>query len=70
MRFANSEWLWGAISALLVAALLIYGGIRSTKALARFGDEEQVLGLVTSRASARRASGGSSIATNMADGYK
>ncbi len=55
MKFANSEWLWGAVSALLVAGLLIYGGIRSTKALARFGDEEQVLGLVTSRASARRA---------------
>ncbi|MCB9589481.1 MAG: VWA domain-containing protein [Polyangiaceae bacterium] len=69
MKFANSEWLWGAASALLVAALLIYGGIRSTKALARFGDEEQVLGLVTSRASARRAFKGVLLVLAVALGF-
>lgn len=69
MRFANSEWLWGAASALLVAALLIYGGLRATKALARFGDEEQVMGLVTSRASARRAFKGVLLVLAVALGF-
>ncbi|MGE0324114.1 MAG: VWA domain-containing protein [Polyangiaceae bacterium] len=69
MRFANSEWLWGAVTALVVAGLLIYGGIRSTKALMRFGDEEQVLGLVTSKASARRAFKGVLLVLAVALGF-
>lgn len=69
MRFAHGEWLWGAASALLLAALLIYGGYKATRSLSRFGDEAQVTGLLTSRASSRRAFKGVLLVLAVAFGF-
>ncbi|MFZ5892239.1 MAG: VWA domain-containing protein [Myxococcota bacterium] len=55
MRFAASHWLWGAGLALLVAAILAWGGFLLLRATRRFGDEKLVLGLVTGRPGGRRA---------------
>ena len=55
MRFAESIWLVGALSALLVAALLVVGGFRHLRSIRRFGDEKEVLTLITRPAGARRA---------------
>ena len=55
MKFAAPLWLFGTASALVVAALLIAGGVLLSRSVRRFGDEALVLGLVTARAGHRRA---------------
>ncbi len=55
MRFAEPWWLFGSGLALLVAALLVAGGILLLRSVRRFGDEALVLGLVTGRPGGRRA---------------
>jgi len=69
VRFAHGEWLWGAAAALLLAALLIYGGVRAVRSLARFGNQAQVTGLLTSRASSRRAFKGVLLVLAVAFGF-
>src|SRR5690606_34561954 len=55
VRFAESIWLFGALTGLVVAAFLILGGFKHLRALRRFGDEQLVTGLVTHPAGTRRA---------------
>ena len=55
MRFAAAHWLVGAAFALVVAAILVWGGFLLVRATRRFGDEKLVLGLVTGRPGGRRA---------------
>jgi Ca-activated chloride channel homolog len=55
VKFAQPMWLFGAAFALVVAALLIAGGLLLLRSVRRFGDEREVNQLVTGRASARRA---------------
>ncbi len=55
MRFAESMWLFGALFALALGALLAVGGVLGRRALKRFGDEPVVLELATARAGGRRA---------------
>lgn len=69
MRFAHSEWLLGAGLAVLVAALLIWGGVRAARAVSRFGHEAQVLGLITSQARGRRALKGVLLVLAVAAGF-
>ncbi|HEY6722763.1 MAG TPA: VWA domain-containing protein, partial [Polyangiaceae bacterium] len=61
MRFAEGIWLFGALSGVVVAALLIIGGFKHLRAMRRFGDEKLVSGLVTHPAGARRAFEGVSL---------
>jgi Ca-activated chloride channel family protein len=55
MRFAQSIWLIGTVSAAIVAVLLILGGVFLLRAARRFGDDDRVAALVTGRAGPRRA---------------
>jgi Ca-activated chloride channel family protein len=55
VRFAAAHWLVGAGFALVVAAILAWGGFLLLRATRRFGDEKLVLGLVTGRPGGRRA---------------
>jgi Ca-activated chloride channel family protein len=55
VKFAEPLWLFGAAGALLVAALLVAGGVLLGRSIRRFGDEALVLGLLTARAGYRRA---------------
>jgi len=57
MRFAATSpwWIYGGLLALLVAALLVTGGVLLLRAIRNFGDEPLVLGLVTGRPGGRRA---------------
>ena len=55
MKFAHPWWLFGSTVALVVAALLIVGGIFLLRAVRRFGEEERIEALVTARAGSRRA---------------
>jgi Ca-activated chloride channel homolog len=55
MKFAHSYWLFGTGLALVVAALLIAGGVMLLRSIRRFGDETVVTDLVTGRAGGRRA---------------
>ncbi len=54
MRFAEVWWLAGTAIALVVALLLIGGGLLHLRALSRFGDEERMAGLVTGKTGSRR----------------
>ncbi len=58
MKFAAPYWLFGSLSALLVALLLLLGGIGLRRAAARFGVPERVAALVTFDASPRRTAKG------------
>jgi Ca-activated chloride channel homolog len=58
MKFAHPVWLLGAGSALIVAVLLVLGGLALVRATERFGDVARVHSLVTSRSSKRRAAKG------------
>lgn len=58
MRFAQSAWLLGTLTAVAVAVLLIGGGILLLRAMRRFGDDEQMAALVTDRSGPRRAAKG------------
>lgn len=54
MKFAAPYWLFGSLSALLVALLLLLGGLGLRRAIARFGVPERVAALTTFNASSRR----------------
>lgn len=55
MKFAHPIWLLGALFALVVAALFVWGGIALSRASRRFGDADRMRELVTARAARRRA---------------
>ena len=55
MKFAQPLWLFGTAFALVVAAFLIAGGILLLRSVRRFGDEDRIGELVTSRAGGRRS---------------
>jgi len=55
VKFAAPFWLFGAGFALVVAALLVLGGLKLLRSIKTFGDEGPVLELVTGKASGRRA---------------
>jgi len=55
VKFAHPIWLLGALFALLVAALFVWGGIGLARASRRFGDPDRMRELVTARAARRRA---------------
>ena len=55
MKFAVPEWLFGTGLALLVAVVLVAGGILLSRNVKRFGDEALMRGLVTANPSGRRA---------------
>jgi Ca-activated chloride channel family protein len=54
VKFAAPYWLFGSFSALLVALLLLLGGVGLRRAAARFGVPERIAALVTFDASSRR----------------
>lgn len=58
MKFAAPYWLFGSFSALLVALLLLLGGIGLRRAVARFGVPERIAALTTFDASSRRTTKG------------
>jgi Ca-activated chloride channel family protein len=58
MKFAEPLWLIGASVALLVAALLVLGGLALVRSVLRFGDRDRVEALVTAPSSKRRAAKG------------
>ena len=55
MKFAHPIWLLGALFALIVAALFVWGGIGQARASRRFGDPDRMRELVTAWAARRRA---------------
>jgi Ca-activated chloride channel family protein len=58
VKFAHPWWLLAALGALVVAALLVAGGISLVRAVRRFGDEERVRALTTAQSGKRRAAKG------------
>lgn len=66
MKFAAGEWLFGTAFSLVVAALLVIGGVRLVRALRRFGEEPHVESLLTARAGARRVIKGSLLVLGVA----
>ncbi len=58
MKFAHPLWLFGAATALIVATLLVIGGLALVRAVRRFGDPSRVESLVTFQSSKRRAAKG------------
>jgi Ca-activated chloride channel family protein len=55
VKFAHPIWLLGALFALVVAGLFVWGGIGLARANRRFGDPDRMRELVTARAARRRA---------------
>jgi Ca-activated chloride channel family protein len=55
VKFAHPIWLLGALFALVVAGLFVWGGIGQARASKRFGDPERMRELVTARSARRRA---------------
>ncbi|MFO0661724.1 MAG: VWA domain-containing protein [Polyangiaceae bacterium] len=55
VKFAAPYWLFGSLTGLLVAVLLVVGGLGLARARARFGDIERVRALVTHDSSTRRS---------------
>lgn len=55
MTFGAPLFLFGAVGALLIAALLVFTGLRATRARTTFGDAARVAALVTHEAATRRA---------------
>ena len=55
MKFVHPIWLFGALFALVVAALFVWGGIGLRRASRAFGDAERIRELVTARPARRRA---------------
>ncbi|HEY4105511.1 MAG TPA: VWA domain-containing protein [Polyangiaceae bacterium] len=55
MKFAVPEWLFGTLLALVLAAVLVAGGILLSRNVKRFGEDALMRGLVTANASRRRA---------------
>ncbi len=58
MKFAHPLWLVGSATALVVALLLVLGGLGLVRSVLRFGDRPLVEGLVTFPSSIRRAAKG------------
>jgi len=69
VKFAQPLWLVGTGLALVVAALLVAGGVLLVRAVRRFGDEKLVEGLLTARPSARRAFKGALLVLAVAFGF-
>ncbi|HEY2735189.1 MAG TPA: VWA domain-containing protein, partial [Polyangiales bacterium] len=55
MKFAVPEWLFGTALALVLAVVLVAGGVLLSRNVKRFGEEALMRGLVTANASRRRA---------------
>ena len=55
MKFVHPMWLLGALFALVVAGLFVWGGIGLRRANQKFGDADRIRELVTARAARRRA---------------
>src|SRR6185295_11694881 len=55
VKFAHPIWLFGALFALVIAALFVWGGVGLRRASRKFGDVERIRELVTARAARRRA---------------
>jgi Ca-activated chloride channel family protein len=55
VKFAHPLWLLGTATALIVAALLIFGGFALIRSILRFGDRSKVEALLTFHSSRRRA---------------
>lgn len=55
MRFQAPIWLFGCGLGVVIAVLLIAGGLLLVRSIRRFGDEALVMGLVTGRPGGRRA---------------
>jgi Ca-activated chloride channel family protein len=55
VTFAAPLFLLGTLGALVVAGLLVWGGLRAERTVARFGDPDRVRALVTADGSKRRA---------------
>lgn len=69
MKFAAPQWLFGTAFALVVAGLLVFGGVRLLRAIRTFGDEKSVLELVTENAAGRRALKGVLLVLAVAFGF-
>lgn len=69
MKFAQPLWLLGAGLALLVAVLLVTGGVLLLRSVRRFGDEKLVEGLLTAKPSVRRAFKGALLVVAVAFGF-
>lgn len=69
MRFAYPVWLAGTLLAVLVAVLLIGGGLLLLRAMKRFGDEPRLAALLTGRAGPRRAVKGVLLVLTVAAGF-
>lgn len=69
MKFAQPYFLFGTAVPLVVAALLVAGGLLLLRAIRRFGDEAQVTRLVTGRAGVRRAIKGVLLVLGVAFGF-
>lgn len=66
MKFENSQWLLGAVLALVVGGLLLLGAHRGQRALRRFGELSLMTSLVTSSAAGRRALKGGLLVLSLA----
>jgi Ca-activated chloride channel homolog len=69
VKFAEPLWLAGTLLALVVAGLLIAGGLLLIRALRRFGEESRVETLVTARPGSRRAFKGVLTVLTVAVGF-
>jgi Ca-activated chloride channel family protein len=61
VKFVHPIWLFGALFALAVAGLFVWGGIALRRASRTFGDDERIRDLVTARPARRRAWKGVSV---------
>jgi Ca-activated chloride channel family protein len=61
VKFVHPIWLFGALFALVVAGLFVWGGIGLRRASRRFGDADRIRELVTARPAHRRAWKGVSV---------
>jgi Ca-activated chloride channel family protein len=55
VKFVHPIWLFGALFALVVAGLFVWGGIGLRRASRKFGDADRIRELVTARPARRRA---------------
>jgi Ca-activated chloride channel family protein len=69
VKFAQPYWLAGVGLALVVAGLLIAGGVLLVRAVRRFGEEPRVMQLLTARPSGRRTAKGALLVLAVAFGF-
>ncbi len=69
MKFAQPLWLVGTGLAVVVAVLLITGGVLLVRSVRRFGDEQLVEGLLTAKPGGRRAFKGALLVLAVAFGF-